>query len=159
MVNKFKVGDEVRYINSTDRKLFGKVGVIKKIDTSGVPYKVLFYGIGNQWCLEANLELTRTVISKDAPIRDPENGSLSCKAPIEPTRYFDAHYGGDVQPIELMQMILTPEQFIGFLMGNIIKYSMRCGKKDAPEKELTKIRRYKAWLDQARNGEIINPRV
>lgn len=139
------------------------------------------------WNLQV-IESTPTETQAE-PIRDPETGSLSCcepdacvpvsevpeedvqdcpqralsccldEVPVVPERYFDAHYDGDVQPIELMQMILTPEQFIGFLMGNIIKYSMRCGKKDAPEKELTKIRRYKAWLDQARNGEIINPRV
>lgn len=259
--NKFKVGDEVRYINEENNVCFSKTGVIKEIDGSAVPYRVYLKGIGNYWCSEDNLELvvknteikvgdkvrcnifsslkgyvgtvafvdvdvdnfcavdfgkdfkghkcqghiltntgfwckineleivedTPTEIQAE-PIRDLETGSLPCcepdacmpvnevpedakdcpdralsccldEVPVVPERYFDAHYGGDVQPIELMQMILTPEQFIGFLMGNIIKYSMRCGKKDAPEKELTKIRRYKAWLDQARNGEIINPRV
>ena len=35
-----------------------------------------------------------------------------------------------VQPWEVMAAILTPEEFIGYLKGNIIKYSMRAGKKE-----------------------------
>ena len=34
-----------------------------------------------------------------------------------------------VQPWEVMEAVLTAEEFIGFLKGNIIKYSMRQGKK------------------------------
>ena len=35
-----------------------------------------------------------------------------------------------VQPWTVMQAVLTPEEFKGFLKGNIIKYAMRQGKKD-----------------------------
>jgi hypothetical protein len=35
-----------------------------------------------------------------------------------------------VQPWTVMQAVLTPEEFRGFLKGNIIKYSMRQGKKE-----------------------------
>lgn len=34
-----------------------------------------------------------------------------------------------VQPWVVMEMVLTDEEFQGFLKGNIIKYSMRKGKK------------------------------
>ena len=34
-----------------------------------------------------------------------------------------------VQPWDVMQSVLTHEEFIGFLKGNIIKYSMRQGLK------------------------------
>jgi len=34
-----------------------------------------------------------------------------------------------VQPWTVMKAVLTPEEFRGFLKGNIIKYSMRQGKK------------------------------
>lgn len=34
-----------------------------------------------------------------------------------------------VQPWAVMQAVLTPEEFRGFLKGNIIKYSMRAGRK------------------------------
>lgn len=35
----------------------------------------------------------------------------------------------EVQPWDVMEAILTQEEFIGFLKGNIIKYAMRQGKK------------------------------
>lgn len=38
-----------------------------------------------------------------------------------------------VQPWAVMQAVLTPEEFVGYLKGNIIKYAMRQGKKDSPD--------------------------
>jgi hypothetical protein len=34
-----------------------------------------------------------------------------------------------VEPWVVMQAVLTPEEFCGYLKGNVIKYSMRQGKK------------------------------
>jgi len=34
-----------------------------------------------------------------------------------------------VQPWAVMEAVLTHEEFVGFLKGNIIKYSMRAGRK------------------------------
>lgn len=34
-----------------------------------------------------------------------------------------------MQPWAVMQAVLTPEEFRGYLKGNIIKYAMRQGKK------------------------------
>ena len=65
----------------------------------------------------------------------------------------------EIQSIEVMQMVMSYEKFLGFLEGNIIKYSMRCGLKDDPKQEKTKIKQYKMWLDMARVGKIIDPRV
>ena len=39
----------------------------------------------------------------------------------------------DPQPWEVMQSLLTPEEFRGFLKGHMIKYAMRQGKKDSPD--------------------------
>jgi hypothetical protein len=38
-----------------------------------------------------------------------------------------------VQPWHVMESVLTREEFIGFLKGNLIKYAMRQGKKDSPD--------------------------
>lgn len=38
-----------------------------------------------------------------------------------------------VQPWNVMAAVLTPEEFRGFLKGNIIKYSMRAGRKDGSD--------------------------
>lgn len=73
--------------------------------------------------------------------------------------HFDEHYHDKVQPLEIMQEIMTPEEFRGFLFGNIIKYSCRCGKKDEPQKEFAKLRRYREWYTKALLSEHIDPRV
>lgn len=69
-----------------------------------------------------------------------------------------AHYETAVQPIEFMQANMSKEAFNGFLIGNIIKYAGRLGKKDEPLKEADKIYRYAGWLVQSLKGETIDPR-
>lgn len=38
-----------------------------------------------------------------------------------------------VEPLELMQAVLTPEEYKGFLKGNAIKYAMRVGHNGTEE--------------------------
>jgi hypothetical protein len=38
-----------------------------------------------------------------------------------------------IQPWHIMEAVLTTEEFIGFLKGNIIKYSLRAGRKDGSD--------------------------
>ena len=73
--------------------------------------------------------------------------------------HYDIHYQGDIQPIEIMQAQMTPEAFMGFLRGNILKYTCRAGKKDDLTKETAKILRYAEWLHKAAQGKKIDPRV
>ena len=61
-----------------------------------------------------------------------------------------------IQPIDLMQYTLTKEELIGFLKGNIIKYSLRAGHKGDPEKDNAKALQYKKWLDTVLVGDPIN---
>lgn len=75
----------------------------------------------------------------------------------QPT-FYDEHYAGAVQPIELMQAQMSHDEFRGFLLGNIIKYASRIGKKDDAVEEAVKIRRYADWLVQNEKGETIDPR-
>jgi hypothetical protein len=74
------------------------------------------------------------------------------------SKWFDSHYSGKVQPIELMQSAFSKDEFAGFLRGNIIKYATRLGKKDMPISEAEKILRYSQWLVQHLKGETIDPR-
>lgn len=60
-----------------------------------------------------------------------------------------AHYKGTgIEPIVLMQAILTPEEYRGFLKGNAIKYAMRAGKKagESFEKDKEKFEAYSKFL-------------
>ena len=55
----------------------------------------------------------------------------------------DTHYTQmGVQPWEVQEAILTHEQFIGYLMGNIIKYAMRQGRKQLSPDDGAKCRAY-----------------
>ena len=38
-----------------------------------------------------------------------------------------------VQPWTVMEAVLTHAEFIGFLKGNVVKYSMRQGRKDGSD--------------------------
>ena len=66
--------------------------------------------------------------------------------------------GGDhyktmaMQPWEVMEAVLTHEEFIGFLKGNIIKYAMRNGRKDSDD--AGKARHYKKKLDEVTRREF-----
>lgn len=98
--------------------------------------------------------------------RDEETEPQTAREVVEKTveqrlqeEHFDEHYHDKVQPLEIMQEIMTPEEFRGFLFGNIIKYSCRCGKKDEPQKEFAKLRRYREWYDKTTIGEHIDPRI
>ena len=51
-----------------------------------------------------------------------------------------------VQPWDVMQAVLTPEEFRGFLRGNIIKYGMRQGLKGSDDAE--KARHYIQKLNE-----------
>lgn len=78
------------------------------------------------------------------------------------TKYYDEHYASmaGLEPIELMQLVLSPAEFIGFLKGNIIKYTMRAGKKqgEAAEKDAAKAKRYAEWLMKLGYKMPINPK-
>ena len=91
--------------------------------------------------------------SKFEPLKDS-----SAQEEVKTEKFFDKHYAGSVQPIEVMQEHMSHDEFIGFLRGNIIKYACRLGKKDSAEKEAAKIYRYSEWLLQAIRGEKIDPR-
>ena len=54
------------------------------------------------------------------------------------------YYNQDgLSPIAAMKMgLISREEYIGFLKGNIIKYIIRAGKKDDAVKDLLKARQY-----------------
>lgn len=57
------------------------------------------------------------------------------------------------QPIQIMRELMSQDEFIGFLWGNIIKYSMRLKRKDKPVSEAKKIKQYATWLVNVYDGK------
>lgn len=76
---------------------------------------------------------------------------------MEEVKADDMQVGGnhykdlDPQPWDVMQALLTPDEFRGFLKGNMIKYAMRQGKKDSPD--AGKYHHYKKKLGEMTGGE------
>lgn len=56
-----------------------------------------------------------------------------------------------IQPWAVMESVLTPEEFRGFLKGNIIKYSMRAGRK-AGSDDTNKAIHYRMKLKEITDG-------
>ena len=56
-----------------------------------------------------------------------------------------------IQPWALMESVLTREEFIGYLKGNIIKYSMRAGRKVGSD-DTSKAIHYRMKLKEMTNG-------
>jgi len=57
------------------------------------------------------------------------NGTSADDVQVSGNHYKDM----PIQPWALMEMVLTPEEFRGYLKGNIIKYAMRAGRKDGSD--------------------------
>ena len=51
-----------------------------------------------------------------------------------------------IEPFYLMADLLTIEEFIGFLKGNLIKYAMRAPFKGQSEKDIEKYKYYSSLL-------------
>lgn len=56
-----------------------------------------------------------------------------------------------IQPWDVMEVVLTREEFIGFLKGNYIKYAMRAGSKGDPLEDAAKARHYEQKLNEVLN--------
>jgi hypothetical protein len=57
------------------------------------------------------------------------NGTTADDVQVSGNHYKDM----PIQPWHIMEAVLTTEEFIGFLKGNIIKYSLRAGRKDGSD--------------------------
>lgn len=61
-----------------------------------------------------------------------------------------SHYGGADDPFEVIKVLeawLTPDEFVGFLKGNVIKYEARARHKNGIE-DLKKAQWYQNYLVQ-----------
>ena len=56
-----------------------------------------------------------------------------------------------IQPWAVMESVLTRDEFAGFLKGNIIKYSLRAGRKDGSD-DAGKARHYMMKLREVQDG-------
>lgn len=66
-----------------------------------------------------------------------------------------SHYNrGSVQPIDFMEGSFTPDEYRGFLKGQIIKYISRYRYKGTPEADLIKAGTYLGWLREFESAQV-----
>lgn len=60
---------------------------------------------------------------------------------------------GDLEAIDVIQRVLTPEQFEGYLIGNFLKYRMRAGKKDDLAQDIAKSEWYRERANNIKSSD------
>ena len=86
----------------------------------------------------------------------PQRPTKPASTPDDKTK--GSHYEkASMQPLEVMQRIMTAEQFEGFLYGCCLKYLLRKDYKGQRESDEYKARQYAYWLEMVKEGRIINP--
>lgn len=71
---------------------------------------------------------------------------MSTETKFDPSsRYYEA---GGLEVQDIIRAKLTPEQYSGFCLGNIIKYSCRANHKGQFERDIEKVGFYQRFLDE-----------
>lgn len=88
-------------------------------------------------------------ISNDKPTEEEEE---AWRMKADDKQVGGTHYKDmAVQPWAVMEAVLTRDEFIGFLKGNVIKYAMRQGRKDSDD--AGKCQHYIDKLEEVVNGK------
>jgi len=59
--------------------------------------------------------------------------------------YYDV---GGIEVLDVIKAKLTPEQYQGYLLGNSIKYTLRCNYKGSRRRDLEKAANYAKWAGE-----------
>lgn len=81
-------------------------------------------------------------------LQDGLNGTRADDLQVSGNHYKDM----PIQPWHVMEAVLSHDEFVGFLKGNIIKYSLRAGRKDGSD-DANKARHYMMKLKEVERGE------
>jgi hypothetical protein len=73
------------------------------------------------------------------PVSDP------LVAQLKEVPYYDV---GGITVLDVMKAKMTPEQYRGYLLGNVIKYSLRLNWKHQSKKDVKKLADYAKWLEE-----------
>lgn len=59
--------------------------------------------------------------------------------------YYDV---GGIEVLDVIKAKLTPEQYQGYLLGNVIKYALRSNFKETRDRDVEKMKNYGTWLHE-----------
>lgn len=127
----FKVGDKVRVTEYSDKSYIGLQGVITEISDGPYPISVNLGNVGNHAISPQQLT------NDDKPSESEQDTGL-----IDKQEHYTAN---GIQPIEIMKANLSTEEYHGFLISNVWKYTFRYKRKNGLE-DLKKAQTYLTWL-------------
>ena len=137
-MRELKVGDKVKVRSDlVDGENYG--GLI--FNSAMTPFK--------------GIEVEISYIDKDGDfrIKDGDGWYFNRELIEEPTTdaiNSPSHYlHGGIETIEVIRMMLTPEEFKGYCKGNIIKYRERAPYKGKEEEDYAKALKYKEFLEES----------
>lgn len=84
---------------------------------------------------------------KTSALNKGANGTTADDIQVSGNHYKDM----PIQPWHIMEAVLTHDEFVGFLKGNIIKYSLRAGRKDGSD-DAGKAKHYMQKLKEVHRG-------
>ena len=91
---------------------------------------------------EVEAELQEFAANIDLPNEDGDPVNVPTDEEGDPINAPSHYKAGGVECIELLRQNLTPEQYKGFLLGNVQKYIFRCQAKGCEEQDLRKAEWY-----------------
>jgi len=104
-----------------------------------------------QCCFCASFEVAKATQPPSITLEDYARMECEHEAITSPGHYKVAE---GLEVVDMIRAVLTPEQFRGYCLGNLIKYRMRAGKKTmSPMEDLGKAHVYETWLKEMEGGE------
>lgn len=99
------------------------------------------------WLTIGHLVVLSHPIHKNITEQDWERAKV---APTNDAVHQPKHYGvlDGVESIQIIASSMTRDEWRGFCMGNIMKYRMRAGKKDALQQDIDKANEYEMLFDK-----------
>jgi len=84
----------------------------------------------------------------NARLNEGTNGTSADDVQVSGSHYKDM----PIQPWHIMEAVMTREEFKGFLKGNIVKYSLRAGRKEGSD-DAGKAEHYMQKLKEVQHGD------
>lgn len=103
----------------------------------------MFDDLPSQLTKEEEQELEHLL--KVSTLNRGSNGTTADDIQVSGNHYKDM----PIQPWHIMEAVMNEDEFIGFLKGNIIKYSLRAGRKDGSD-DAGKAKHYMQKLKEVR---------
>jgi len=75
-----------------------------------------------------------------------KSGAIKTDGLSDPVNSPSHYMHGDIETIEIIRAMLTPEEYRGYLKGNILKYRERAPYKGKTDEDYAKAKRYYDWL-------------